>query len=94
MLDSKPEFPAELNQIIFFDYYGNAITGLRGSSVSTDSSIVINDHLLNNARVFSEVAAGQSFWYENANGLVEIAVNQGSAKETLALQLGDSFNIV
>ncbi len=94
VLDSKPEFPAELNQIIFFDYYGNAITGLRGSSVSTDSSIVINDHLLNNARVFSEVAAGQSFWYENANGLVEIAVNQGSAKETLALQLGDSLNIV
>lgn len=92
--DSAPAFPAELKEIIFFDHYGNAITGLRSSSVSTDSSIVINDLKLDNARVFSDVSAGQSFWYVNANGLVEIAVNQGSAKDALGLQLGDSFLIV
>jgi S-adenosylmethionine hydrolase len=92
-LDSAPVFPAELNEIIFFDHYGNAITGLRSSSVSTDSIIVIKDHKLDNARVFSDVSAGQGFWYENANGLLEIAVNQGSAKDTLGLQRGDSFHI-
>ena len=41
------------------------------------------------ARTFSEVAVGQAFWYENSNGLVEIAVNQGRADRVLGLGLGD-----
>ena len=44
-------------------------------------------------RTYSSVKTGECFWYENANGLVEIAVNQGSAKEILGLQLGDSFTV-
>ncbi|HHJ14602.1 MAG TPA: hypothetical protein ENJ79_09540, partial [Gammaproteobacteria bacterium] len=31
---------------------------------------------------------GTPFWYENANGLVEIAVNQGRADRRLQLDIG------
>ena len=41
------------------------------------------------ARVFSEVAEGEAFWYENSQGLVEIAVNCGSAAQLLGLKIGD-----
>jgi S-adenosylmethionine hydrolase len=37
---------------------------------------------------------GQLFWYENANGLVEIAVNQGSAAQVLGAAIGDTLHIV
>jgi S-adenosylmethionine hydrolase len=34
------------------------------------------------------VPAGQPFWYANSSGLVEIAVNGGSAAAQLGLALG------
>ena len=40
------------------------------------------------ARTFADVPAGQPFWYENANGLAEIAVNRGRADRALALAVG------
>ena len=40
---------------------------------------------LPSARVL--VAPGAAFWYENANGLAEIAVNRGSAARTLRLPI-------
>jgi len=33
---------------------------------------------------------GEAFWYENSNGLVEIAVNSGRADAVLGLGLGAS----
>ena len=41
---------------------------------------------LPSARVL--VAPGAAFWYENANGLAEIAVNRGSTARTLGLSVG------
>ena len=35
-----------------------------------------------------------AFWYENSNGLVEIAVNQGRADRTLGLAIGSAIAIV
>ncbi|MDQ4146614.1 MAG: SAM-dependent chlorinase/fluorinase [Pseudomonadota bacterium] len=32
---------------------------------------------------------GRPFWYENANGLVEIAVKETSAADALGLRIGD-----
>jgi S-adenosylmethionine hydrolase len=39
-------------------------------------------------RTFAEAAVGEAFWYANANGLVEVAVNQGHAAALLGLALG------
>jgi S-adenosylmethionine hydrolase len=78
----------ELPEIIHIDHYGNAMTGIRGSAVRRDAELVINGHRLRYARVFSAVARGDAFWYENSQGLVEVAVNQGSAAENLKLSVG------
>ncbi|MDN5869298.1 MAG: SAM-dependent chlorinase/fluorinase, partial [Nitrococcus sp.] len=43
------------------------------------------------ARTFADVTPGTAFWYCNSIGLVEIAVNQGSAARRLGLQVGDSL---
>ena len=39
------------------------------------------------------VAPGKTFWYVNSQGLVEIAVNGGSAAAVLSLALGDQLLI-
>ncbi|MGC2520791.1 MAG: SAM-dependent chlorinase/fluorinase [Burkholderiales bacterium] len=84
------EFGAEdLAEIIYVDHFGNAMTGIRASSASRRASLVVNGHYLDCARVFSAAPQGEAFWYENSQGLVEIAVNQGSAAESLELKIGD-----
>jgi len=90
----KLRFKADLNEVIYFDHFGNAITGLRGSSIKAESKISINSVTINHVRTFSDVPKGDCFWYENANGLVEIAANQDSARDSLGLQLDDSFDLV
>jgi S-adenosylmethionine hydrolase len=46
--------------------------------------------LLPRARTFSDVEAGEAFWCENSIGLVELAVNGGSAAEALGIRVGDA----
>ena len=81
----SPSWPA----VIYVDHYGNAMTGLRASAVAPGSTIAAADQTLSPARTFSDVAPGVAFWYANSLGLVEIAVNQGSAAECLGLAPGD-----
>ena len=75
--------------IIYIDHFGNAMTGIRGTSVKKDKPLCVNNQSLSYARTFSETAIGEAFWYENANGLIEIAVNQGRASEYLRIKTGD-----
>jgi S-adenosylmethionine hydrolase len=49
---------------------------------------------LNRARTFGDLPPGAAFWYENSNGLVEIAVNQGRADRALGLSVGTPVEIV
>ena len=90
---AEPGFPSDLNEIIYFDHFGNALTGFRCSEIGGNVQLAVNDRVIQHANTFSDVKPGQCLWYENANGLVEIAVNQGSARDTLELQIGDSFSI-
>ncbi|MEW5943293.1 MAG: SAM-dependent chlorinase/fluorinase [Pseudomonadota bacterium] len=83
---------ADLAEIIYLDHYGNAMTGLRTGQISRSAKIVFGCHALGYARVFSDVPAGQAFWYENSNGLVEIAVNSGCAAEKLGLRVGQAIS--
>jgi S-adenosylmethionine hydrolase len=99
VLQAKPvntgnlKFRPDLNEIIYFDHFGNAITAYRNSSLSDKQVININGYALPWARTFSEVGKGTCFSYENANGLIELACNEGSAKNLLGLKLGDTFSI-
>jgi S-adenosylmethionine hydrolase len=84
------QFGAEdLAEIIYVDHFGNAMTGIRAGSASGYARLVVNGHYLDRARAFSLVPQGEAFWYENSQGLVEIAVNQGSAAAGLELKIGD-----
>jgi S-adenosylmethionine hydrolase len=79
----------DLAEVIYIDHYGNALTGLRAESVSKNKRLRIGTRDLAYARVFAEKAAGQAFWYENSIGLIEIAVNRGSAAALLGVRVGD-----
>jgi len=46
------------------------------------------------AGTFSDRPIGTAFWYENSNGLVEIAVNQGRADRDLGLAIGSPIEMV
>ena len=70
------------------DGFGNLISGLRASQVDGQDGIYINSKYLPNADTFGNVSIGEPFWYENANGLVEIAVNQGRADELFSASVG------
>ena len=64
------------------------MTGLRASALSPMTVIEVSECQLEQARTFSAVPKGTGFWYENANGLVEIAVNQGRANQIFKLAPG------
>lgn len=90
---SKPRLEVELGaedlpRIVYIDHYGNAMTGWRAASVDPARTIAVSGRSVGHARVFSAVPRGAPFWYENSLGLVEIAVNQASAAELLALVVG------
>ena len=89
----QPEWPDDLFRVVYTDRFGNLITGVRASSVDANATLVINDHSLRPARTFSSVGQGEAFWYENSNGLVEIAVSQGSACGTLGVNTGNIFTM-
>ena len=86
-------WPDDLPEVIYIDRYGNAVTGLRASTIGWAPEVRIGDVELERGRTFSDLPLGQAFWYENANGLIEIAVNQGSAAAVLGLAVGTAVSV-
>jgi len=82
------DWPQDLFEIVYIDRFGNAVTGARGSAVAADAMLSVKGHILEWARTFSDAPVGAGFWYENANGLIEIAANQSSAAEVFKLEVG------
>ena len=80
----------DLAEIIYVDHYGNAMTGLRARNVAHDVRFTVGGSRIPHAQVFSAVAEGETFWYENSMGLVEIACNRTSAAGQLGLKVGQS----
>lgn len=89
--EPRYQWPADLNEIIYVDAFGNAITGMRAARLNAESRLIINGEILCYASTFGDVPEGTAFWYENSNGLVEVAVNCGNAIEQLELEVGTSF---
>lgn len=78
-------------RIVYVDGYGNVMTGLRAAEQAHDWQPSVAGVTLGRARTFSDVAPGEAFWYENSVGLVELAVNQGSAAAKFSLRPGQLF---
>jgi S-adenosylmethionine hydrolase len=79
--DRRRDWPDDLPEIVYVDHFGNAMTGAAG-------------RVLERARTFGDRPPGAPFWYENSNGLAEIAVNQGRADRDLGLAIGSPVEIV
>lgn len=84
----------DLAQVIYVDHYGNVLTGLRAARIPPGAAIEAGGLRLRRRRTFAEAAVGETFWHENSIGLVEIAVNQGSAGRMLNLAVGAAVAVV
>ncbi len=84
----RPDWPDDLAEIVYIDHYGNALTGLRAATIPADATLLAAGRPIPRAATFSAVPEGQAFWYENSNGLAEIAVNLGRADAALGLGVG------
>jgi S-adenosylmethionine hydrolase len=82
------EWPDDLAEIIYIDDFGNALTGMRYNMLPYSFDISVNGLLIPSGKKFSDVAENSIFYYENANGLLEIAVNCGRAEELPEIAVG------
>ena len=84
----------DLARIIYLDHYGNAWTGLRAGAWPAGTRLRVGTSELARAATFGDVGRGEPFWYVNSAGLVELAVNRGSAEKNLDLKLGDQIALL
>jgi S-adenosylmethionine hydrolase len=89
----KPDWPDDLFEIVYIDHYGNAMSGARASAVKKEDTLSVNGKPVPPARTFSDRPKGAALWYENSNGLLEIAVNEGRAEQALGLAIGTTVEV-
>ena len=70
------------------------MTGVRAALIPDGARLAAAGRVLARRRTFSDVPAGEAFWYENSNGVAEIAVNSGRADAALGLAIGSAVAIV
>jgi S-adenosylmethionine hydrolase len=92
--DRRMDWPDDLREIVYVDHFGNAMTGMRAATLPHEARLSTAGRLLERAATFSDRPPGAAFWYENSNGLVEIAVNQGRADRDLGLAIGAPVEII
>jgi len=86
------EFEAgDLARVIYIDHYGNAWTGVRG--VSLDARVSAAGKHFKHSESFGFVGKGEGFWFNNSVGLLELAVNRGSAAAEFGLKVGDPVQV-
>lgn len=90
----RPDWPDELERIVYIDGYGNAISGIRAENLSPNHRIVVHNIEIKGEKTFASVLPDTLFWYSNSSGLVEIACNRGRADRRLGLSVGKGVRIV
>lgn len=86
------EFDAgDLSRVIYIDHYGNAWTGVR--AVRPDAHVAAAGRAFRHSESFGFVGKGEGFWFINSVGLLELAVNRGSAATTFGLKVGDPVEV-
>lgn len=91
--EDRHNWPDDLPEVIYIDGFGNCMTGMRKSFLKKHAVIHINQQEIKYAETFSGVSAGEIFWYFNSLGLVELAVNKGSAADYLQIKTGQTLKI-
>lgn len=92
-LGRRGDWPDDLAEIVYVDVYGNAMTGLRAAALPEDARLRVGETMVTRGRTFSDRAVGEALWYENANGLAEVAVNCGRADTLPGMRRGASVTL-
>jgi S-adenosylmethionine hydrolase len=92
--DRRADWPDDLAEVVYVDHYGNVMTGLRAAALPANARLSAAGRMLERARTFGDRPPGTAFWYENANGLAEIAVNQSRADRDLGLSIGTPVEVL
>jgi S-adenosylmethionine hydrolase len=77
--------------VIYIDHYGNAWTGVR--AVLSDARVQAAGETFVHGESFGFVEKGAGFWFINSVGLLELAVNRGSAAANFGLKVGDPVQV-
>jgi hypothetical protein len=93
-VDAKPILENMASSVIYIDDFGNVMTSILSKSFSTNDQIDVNGERVPYANTFSDCRPGQRFWYCNSQGLVEIAMNQGSVSEYFGCKVGDRIIVI
>jgi S-adenosyl-L-methionine hydrolase (adenosine-forming) len=81
-------------RVCYVDRFGNLISGIESPDQPEPVRVKVGTHVVPYARTFCSVDEGQAFWYPNALGLVEVAVNGGHASKALNLSVGASVELL
>lgn len=81
----------DLARVIYIDHYGNAWTGVRG--VPKNARVSAAGVAFKHSESFGFVGKGEGFWFMNSVGLLELAVNRGSAAQAFGLKVGDPVQV-
>ena len=82
------EIPAEPH-VMMIDRFGNLIT-----NVSTLGDVEIAGRLIKARRTYADAADGETLTLINSDGLLEVAVRNGSAAETLGVSRGAEVRVI
>ncbi len=83
----------DLARVIYLDHFGNAWTGIRGAEIPQQAHLTAKAASFEHSESFGFVGRGEGFWFVNSVGLVELAVNRGSAARDFGLAIGDPVQI-
>jgi S-adenosylmethionine hydrolase len=84
-------------EVIHVDRFGSAITNIRPEALDSPldrlAATAGGQELGPPARTYAERGEGQPLWLLGSAGYVEVAVNRGSAAQTLGLTVGDTVEL-
>lgn len=88
------DWPQQLDEVIYQDHFGNVVLGRQAGTLADTAVLQVSGLTIAYARTFAEVTPGEVFWYRNSMGLIELAMNQGSAGEKLGVSIGSKVSVL
>jgi S-adenosylmethionine hydrolase len=88
------DWPDDLWSVVYIDHYGNAILGVRPQPLAARTRLRVAGEIAQWGQTFGAIPPGGLLSYTNSNGLLEIAVNGGSAAAHLGLTVGEAVEIL
>lgn len=84
----------DLPRIVHVDHYGNALTGIRATNLPLTTRVRAAGREFAHASTYGLADKGAAFWTVNSVGLLELAVNRGSAARDHGLEVGARVELV